>query len=151
MKYLQKFKWPDYPDFSTNLSRFRFDEEIPIVPYKILEPSPSDHCLEEDYEGFFEYIKNFLIPSAPNILNLRKYTIIGGIYHINLLYQPPQPQEYVTIDLNLAVFYLPKELNYVPFFMDYYTSTASAITIQEPMKLPETNDADSLIYVKYFV
>lgn len=90
------------------------------------------------------------MPSTPNTLNLRKYTIVGGVYHINLLYQPPQPQEYVTLDLNLAVFSLPKELNYVPFFMDYYTSTASAIVIHEPLKLPETDDIDSLIQVKFF-
>jgi len=25
-------------------------------------------------------------------LNLRKYMILGGVYHIDLLQQPPQPQ-----------------------------------------------------------
>jgi len=28
----------------------------------------------------------------PHELNLRKYMILGGVYHIDLLQQPPQPQ-----------------------------------------------------------
>ena len=26
-------------------------------------------------------------------INLRKYAILGGIYHIDLVYQPPQPKD----------------------------------------------------------
>lgn len=26
-------------------------------------------------------------------VNLRKYKILGGVYHIDLLYQPPQPKD----------------------------------------------------------
>lgn len=39
----------------------------------------------------------------PNIINLRKYLILGGIYKLNLFYQPPQPREMVTYETILAV------------------------------------------------
>lgn len=26
-------------------------------------------------------------------INLRKYKILGGVYHIDLIYQPPQPKD----------------------------------------------------------
>lgn len=108
---------------------FSTDEEIPIYPYVKLDPSPSDYCLEQDYEEFFEDIRTFLQPTATNILNLRKYAIVGGVYHLNLFYQPPQPQEYVTLDLNLAGFYLPKELKCVPYFEEYISPKPSELAM----------------------
>lgn len=82
--------------------------------------------MEKDYEGFLDYIKTFIQPSSPDTFNLRKYSIIGGVYHIDLFYQPPQPQEYVTKDIKFATFSLPKELKKVPFHVEYKTPTSSS-------------------------
>jgi hypothetical protein len=35
----------------------------------------------------------YCVELKPYELNLRKYMILGGVYHIDLLQQPPQPQE----------------------------------------------------------
>lgn len=72
-----------------------------------------------------DYIKTFIQPSSPDILNLRNYNIIGGVYHIDLFYQPPQPQEYVTLNIKFATYSLPKELKKAPFYMEYKTPTTS--------------------------
>lgn len=81
--------------------------------------------MDKDFEDFLDYIKTFIQPSPPDILNLRKYSIIGGVYHIDLFYQPPQPQEYVSMDIKFATFSLPKELKKVPFNVEYKTPTSS--------------------------
>jgi hypothetical protein len=35
----------------------------------------------------------YYVDLKPHELNLRKYMILGGVYHIDLLQQPPQPQK----------------------------------------------------------
>lgn len=37
------------------------------------------------------------------VINLRKYLILGGIYQLNLYYQPPQPKDMVSYEAILAV------------------------------------------------
>lgn len=45
-------------------------------------------------------------------INLRKYVILGGIYHIDLIYQPPQPKDMrrdiflTTCEINLFIILL---------------------------------------------
>lgn len=40
--------------------------------------------------------------TEPGEVNLRKYTILGGVYHLDLFYQPAQPKDMVTFDMMIT-------------------------------------------------
>lgn len=63
--------------------------------------------------------KKILLDTPPNVINLRKYTIIGGVFHLDLLYQPPQPQNFIIFDMNITGLTLPKQLKPVPYAVMY--------------------------------
>lgn len=125
---------------------FRSEERVPVVPYRKLEPSPSAYYLEMEFENFYDYMTKFYHPSMADVLDLRKYSIVGGLFHLNLIYQPPQPQDYVTMDLSLAQFYLPKELKYVPVFVEYVSPLTSKLSVQVGNK-EESEDVENLLQV----
>ncbi|CAG9853528.1 unnamed protein product [Phyllotreta striolata] len=53
-------------------------------------------------------------------MNLRKYTILGGVFHVNYLHQPSQPQELASVpNLRITRSFLPNELQHVDFFESY--------------------------------
>jgi hypothetical protein len=37
-----------------------------------------------------------------DVINLRKYSVIGGVYALHLVHQPPQPQDFVTLEMTLT-------------------------------------------------
>lgn len=95
------------------------EDAIPSVPYKKLEPSPNEYALARDEEFYSKMRKKFFIDLPANIINLRKYTIIGGVFHLDLLYQPPQPQNFININMNITGLSLPKKLATVPCSVIY--------------------------------
>ncbi|XP_069691466.1 dynein axonemal intermediate chain 7 homolog [Periplaneta americana] len=60
----------------------------------------------------------FQMELRPHELNLRKYYILGGVYHIDLLQQPPQPEE-LHNDCIITVLERPTELLPVEFHEKY--------------------------------
>lgn len=68
-----------------------------------------------------------------HVVNLRQYIVIGGVWKVNLLKQPPQPQEFILIDMHTTrrklnhrtfndkfkIVFLPKQLEHLPFYIDY--------------------------------
>ncbi|CAH2005740.1 unnamed protein product [Acanthoscelides obtectus] len=77
-------------------------EEIPLVPYKKLTPTASEFAISIEDEIYLAARKSYIRNIPEGALNLRKFSIIGGVFHLDLLYQPPQPQHFVTMDLNLT-------------------------------------------------
>lgn len=88
----------------------------------------------------------------PGEVNLRKYTILSGIYHLELFYQPAQPQELVLSDItitacnycqknnydNIKIMFflvqLPKCLKEVPYHVKYNPPVTVEGSVR---KLPE--------------
>ncbi|XP_057651081.1 dynein axonemal intermediate chain 7-like [Diorhabda carinulata] len=132
---------------------FASDEDIPQVPYKKLEPTASQYACSVEEKLYAEAREQFLLDLPQNVVNLRKYVILGGVYHINLLHQPPQPQDYVILDLNITRLFVPKQLEHVDFFTSYTPPVPSDPDVrkapeelEEEMKKNE-EALDSLIYI----
>ncbi|CAH1102221.1 unnamed protein product [Psylliodes chrysocephalus] len=79
------------------------------------------------------------VPKDPHILNLRKLTVLGGVYHVNYLHQPPQPQEFASVpNLSITRLYLPKELQHVDFFAEYEPPAATDPNVRkQPEQIEE--------------
>lgn len=102
-------------------TEFSSDEEIPTVPYKKLQPSASEMILQLEgkkkyplnptrlngidfvLDLFYLGTKDMLTIAVPeHVVNLRKFSVLGGVFCLNLVYQPPQPQYFVTMDLQIT-------------------------------------------------
>ncbi|KAJ8978342.1 hypothetical protein NQ317_002651 [Molorchus minor] len=102
---------------------FESDEEIPAVPYRLMDPTSSEYAIATDstcsHLFYGDARQVFAIDLPSHVVNLRKFTILGGVYHLNLIFQPPQPQTFITMDLSITRLYLPKRLEYVPYYIGY--------------------------------
>lgn len=77
-------------------------EDIRLVPYQKLSPTASEFVLNKE-ESYLNKIRNkFTITLDDHIINLRKFSILGGVFILNLLKLPPQPQEFVTIEMKIT-------------------------------------------------
>ncbi|KAG7201519.1 hypothetical protein KM043_004271 [Ampulex compressa] len=81
-------------------------------------PTP-DEIIRQGEEEAKKEIKRLLFTRCEKTeINLRKYRILGGVFHLDLVYQPPQPKE-TTRKILLTSLQIPKELKFVPFFRPY--------------------------------
>lgn len=103
-------------------TEFHSDEEIPLVPYKKLQPTASEMAIQLEGDNhklhfecskielhrnfsdtfYTETKKLFTITVPDHVVNLRKFSVLGGVFCLNLVYQPPQPQYFVTMDLQMT-------------------------------------------------
>lgn len=58
-----------------------------------LKKSPSQKTIGEDRQEVEQLKEYFTVEKDKYECNMRKYNIIGGIYHMQLLKQPPQPKQ----------------------------------------------------------
>lgn len=90
-------------------------EQEPVLPYL---PTPNEIILQKEDEMRKEIRKLLFTRCEKTEINLRKYKILGGALHIDLIYQPPQPKD-MRRDIMLTTLQIPKELKSVPFFKPY--------------------------------
>ncbi|XP_050302897.1 dynein axonemal intermediate chain 7-like [Anthonomus grandis grandis] len=95
------------------------EPEIPIVPFKQLNPTASEFAISLEDQLYDSTRDQLRIEVPENVINLRKFVILGGVYHLNLLAQPPQPQNFITMDMTITGLYLPKKLEVLPFKVVY--------------------------------
>ncbi|XP_053595939.1 uncharacterized protein LOC103573796 isoform X4 [Microplitis demolitor] len=81
-------------------------------------PTPDEIILQKEEENRKELRKLLFTRCEKTEINLRKYRILGGVYHIDLIYQPPQPKD-MRGDIFLTTLQLPKVLRYVSFLRPY--------------------------------
>ncbi|KAL2712561.1 axonemal 84 kDa protein-like isoform X1 [Vespula squamosa] len=91
------------------------EQEQESLPYL---PTPNEIILSREEELRKELRKLLFTKCEKTEVNLRKYKILGGIYHIDLVYQPPQPKD-MRRDIFLTTLKIPKELKQVPFYKPY--------------------------------
>ncbi|RZC42436.1 protein CASC1-like [Asbolus verrucosus] len=133
------------------------DDEVPVVPYRKLEPTASEYVITKE-DVLYSSVRSGLVKTVEeDVINLRKYSIIGGVYTLNLVHQPPQPQDFVTMEMTLTPLdcvvevYLPKQLELVDFYVPYTPMTADLgkrlpEEIEEEMKKQE-EELDKLILI----
>ncbi|XP_023310803.1 protein CASC1-like [Anoplophora glabripennis] len=100
-------------------TEFSSDEEIPLVPYKKLEPTASEMAIQLEDTLYSETKQHLTITVPDHVINLRRFSVLGGVFCLNLVYQPPQPQQFVTMDLEMTKLFLPKKLEHVDFSVIY--------------------------------
>ncbi|XP_014207344.1 protein CASC1 [Copidosoma floridanum] len=88
---------------------------IEALPYL---PSPEEIVLQREDDIRKETRRLLFTRCKKTEINLRKYTILGGLYQIDLIGQPPQPKD-MSRDTFLTTLQLPKELEFVKFWRPY--------------------------------
>ncbi|EFN79247.1 Axonemal 84 kDa protein [Harpegnathos saltator] len=126
-------------------------QEPERLPYL---PVPDEIILQRDEETKKEIRKLLFMRCEKTEINLRKYKILGGVIHIDLIYQPPQPKD-MGRDVLLTTLQIPKELKFVPFSKPYKApppapdSERTPEVIEAEMKALETAmEALALITLK---
>lgn len=114
------------------------ENNIPVVPAAILDPTPSEYVLAALDQKYRPMRAAMLYDPDDFEVNLRKYIILGGVFNINLYYQPPQPQSLVTIETTVTPFVLPKQLEEVPYYESFKPPRPSSTNI---IKTPEEIEA----------
>ncbi|KAK4878571.1 hypothetical protein RN001_011077 [Aquatica leii] len=92
---------------------------MPEVPYIKMPESPSTHVINEEAETYRQIRESLITVVANDVINLRKYVILGGIFFLNLFFQPPQPHYCVSMEINLSRMFIPKTLKDVRFCAPY--------------------------------
>ncbi|XP_031775407.1 axonemal 84 kDa protein isoform X6 [Apis florea] len=88
-----------------------------LLPYL---PTPNEIILEREEKAMLESKKLLFTRCEKTEVNLRKYRILGGVFRVDILYQPPQPKD-LGKDTYLTTLELPKEPKFVPFYKPYET------------------------------
>ncbi|XP_016771956.1 protein CASC1 isoform X2 [Apis mellifera] len=130
-----------------------------ILPSKLSEllpylPTPNEIILEKEEKAMSESKKLLFTRCEKTEVNLRKYRILGGIFRVDILYQPPQPKD-LGKDTYLTTLELPKEPKFMSFYKPYETpqsdpdSERTPEIIEAEMKaLEEAMDALVLLTLK---
>ncbi|XP_060533824.1 dynein axonemal intermediate chain 7 [Cylas formicarius] len=101
------------------IDEFKSDDEIPSVPFKQLDPTASAFAITCEDNLYAEIRTALLLVVPEHVINLRRFVILGGVYHLDYLAQPPQPQDFITMDMTITALSLPKKLETVPFYAAY--------------------------------
>ncbi|KAB0802587.1 hypothetical protein PPYR_04773 [Photinus pyralis] len=133
---------------------------MPQVPYARMPVSPSTHIISEEDVLYGELRQSFITTVEPNVVNLRKHIILGGIFFVELYFQPPQPQLLVSMEMSITRLLVPKFLKEVKFRVPYKapapapapSSTTAGGQRSDPSELEAENkkleaEMDKLIFV----
>ncbi|XP_043585446.1 dynein axonemal intermediate chain 7 homolog isoform X2 [Bombus pyrosoma] len=108
--------------------------KMEILPYL---PTPNEILDQREEEAMSESRKLLFTRCEKTEVNLRKYRILGGVFRVDLLYQPPQPKD-LGKETYLTTLELPKEPKFVPFLRSYETPKAPL----ESERTPEVIEAE---------
>ncbi|XP_048264886.1 dynein axonemal intermediate chain 7 homolog isoform X2 [Bombus terrestris] len=105
-----------------------------LLPYL---PTPNEILDQKEEEAMSESRKLLFTRCEKTEVNLRKYRILGGVFRVDLLYQPPQPKD-LGKETYLTTLELPKEPKFVQFLRSYETPKAPL----ESERTPEVIEAE---------
>ncbi|KAJ8688006.1 hypothetical protein QAD02_023801 [Eretmocerus hayati] len=88
----------------------------PAPPQQLI--SPEEIILQHEEEIRKESRRLLFTRCKKTEVNLRKYAILGGLYRIDLINQPPQPKD-MRREIYLTTLQLPKELELIEFLRPY--------------------------------
>ncbi|KOC68038.1 Cancer susceptibility candidate protein 1 like protein [Habropoda laboriosa] len=113
---LQSARGGKQSEFESTLTSM-LPSKTELLPYL---PTPNEIVREREENARLE-VRKLLFTRCEKIqVNLRKYRILGGVFRVDLLYQPPQPKD-LGRETSLTTLELPKEPKFVPFYRSYET------------------------------
>ncbi|XP_076630391.1 dynein axonemal intermediate chain 7 [Colletes latitarsis] len=102
------------PEFEETLTSF-LPTERELLPYL---PTPNEIIRQREDEHR-QKVRTLLFTRCEKTeVNLRKYRILRGVFHVDLIYQPPQPKD-LGEETSLTTLELPKEPKFVQFSRPY--------------------------------
>nr|XP_033328828.1 protein CASC1-like isoform X1 [Megalopta genalis]XP_033328829.1 protein CASC1-like isoform X1 [Megalopta genalis] len=101
-------------EFEQTLDRF-LPTDGELLPYL---PTPNEVVRQREEENRKEVRKLLFTRCGKNEVNLRKYTVLGGVFRVDLIHQPPQPKD-LGEDTSLTTLELPKEPRFAVFSRRY--------------------------------
>ncbi|CAL7946735.1 unnamed protein product [Xylocopa violacea] len=99
-----------------------------LLPYL---PTPPEIIRQAEEQARTETAKLLYTACEATRVNLRKYRILGGVFHVDLVYQPPQPKD-LGRETRLTTLQLPKEPKFVPFSRSYETPRSAPDSERTP-------------------
>ncbi|XP_076750926.1 dynein axonemal intermediate chain 7 [Xylocopa sonorina] len=116
--------------------RFEFESTLTaILPSKMellpYLPTPQEIIRQAEERARSETTKLLFTRCETTRVNLRKYRILGGVFRVDLLYQPPQPKD-LGRETRLTTLQLPKEPKFVPFSRSYETPRSAPDSERTP-------------------
>lgn len=105
---------------------------------KILESRkrPSEIMEEREMAKINDLRKHLEFNIEPGELNMRRYTVLGGLFHLDMLQQPPQPKILPDRTL-LTVLEGERKLQHVDFYEEYH------VTLPEKDSTSDETDAET--------
>ncbi|XP_076391872.1 dynein axonemal intermediate chain 7 isoform X1 [Megachile rotundata] len=100
-------------------------------------PTPYEIIRQREDEARLEVRRLLFTRCEKTEVNLRKYRILGGVFRVDLLYQPPQPKD-LGKGTYLTTLELPKEPKFVAFSRRYVTPEP----VPESERTPEAIEAE---------
>lgn len=109
-----------------------------VTTDKILESRkrPSEIVQEREIAKINDLKKHLEFAIEPGELNMRRYTVLGGLFHLDLLEQPPQPKILPDRTL-LTVLEGEHKLQHVDFYEEYH------VTLPEKDSTSDETDAET--------
>lgn len=95
--------------------------EVPVDKPPEQRKKPQE-IMEEKEEAKINELRSYLeLQVEPGELNMRRYTILGGVFHLDLLEQPPQPKVLPDRTL-LTVLEGEHKLQHVEYYEEYHVT-----------------------------
>ncbi|XP_076280139.1 dynein axonemal intermediate chain 7 [Lasioglossum baleicum] len=101
-------------EFEETLETFLPDDGE-LLPYL---PTPNEIVRQREEENKKEVRKILFSRCGKSEVNLRKYAVLGGVFRVDLIHQPPQPKD-LGKDTSLTTLELPKEPRFAKFSRRY--------------------------------
>ncbi|XP_043481152.1 dynein axonemal intermediate chain 7-like isoform X2 [Leptopilina heterotoma] len=134
VKSEKKNKTGKKTDFQKSHKKQEPEPDPEPLPYL---PTPDEIIIQSEVDNRKELRQALFTRCEKTQINLRKYLILGGIYHIDLIYQPPQPKD-MRRDMFLTTLQIPKKLRFVPFSKPYIAPPSAP----ESERTPEVIEAE---------
>ncbi|XP_076668249.1 dynein axonemal intermediate chain 7 isoform X2 [Andrena cerasifolii] len=99
-----------------------------LLPYL---PSANEIIQQREDENRKEVRRLLFTRCEKTEVNLRRYRILGGVFHVDLVYQPPQPKD-LGGETWLTTLKLPKQTRFVPFARPYEPPQPAADSERTP-------------------
>ncbi|KAF5285229.1 hypothetical protein FQR65_LT13344, partial [Abscondita terminalis] len=92
---------------------------MPDVPFIKMEVTPSAFVVNEEDDRYNFIRKALNGVEVEHVINLRRFIVLGGIFFMNLYFQPPQPQHCVSMEVHISRLFVPRALQEVKFCGHY--------------------------------
>lgn len=126
------------PTSSSTSASGKLEESAEIPLEKPPEPckKPSEIMEERELSKISDLRKYLEVQLEPGELNMRRYTVLGGVFHLDLLEQPPQPKILPDRTL-LTILEGEHKLQHIDYYEEYH------VTLPDKENTGDETDAET--------